>query len=137
MRFSDQLTQTVLRRPVELGQYTSWAFGRRCEAAGVRPSMGSVGDASDNALCESFFATLECELLDRQRFATQVQARLAVFDFIEGLVQPAPSALRPRLRVTDALGTQAGLRGGVTPKARTRPRNRGKSNHQHIHHADG
>ena len=69
-------------------QYTSWAFGRRCEAARVRPSMGSVGDASDNALCESFFATLECELLDRQRFATQVQARLAVFDFIEGWYNP-------------------------------------------------
>jgi putative transposase len=65
-------------------QYTSLAFGRRCQDAGVRPSMGSVGDAYDNALCESFFATLECELLDRRRFATQVEARLAVFDFIEG-----------------------------------------------------
>jgi hypothetical protein len=55
---------------------------------GVRPSMGSVGDAYDNALCESFFATLECELLDRQRFPTQVEARLAVFDFIEGWYIP-------------------------------------------------
>jgi Recombinase/Recombinase zinc beta ribbon domain len=53
----------------------SLAFGRRCEDAGVRPSMGSVGDAYDNALCESFFATLECELLDRRRFATQGAAR--------------------------------------------------------------
>jgi putative transposase len=44
-------------------QYTSVAFGLRCQQAGVRPSMGSVGDAYDNALCESFFATLECELL--------------------------------------------------------------------------
>ena len=69
-------------------QYTSLAFGRRCEEAGVRPSMGSVGDAYDNALCESFFATLECELLDRRRFATQVEARLAVFDFIEGWYNP-------------------------------------------------
>jgi putative transposase len=69
-------------------QYTSLAFGRRCEDAGVRPSMGSVGDAYDNALCESFFATLECELLDRRRFATQVEARLAVFDFIEGWYNP-------------------------------------------------
>jgi putative transposase len=69
-------------------QYTSLAFGRRCEAAGVRPSMGSVGDAYDNALCESFFATLECELLDRRRFATQVEARLAVFDFLEGWYNP-------------------------------------------------
>jgi transposase InsO family protein len=54
-------------------QYTSVAFGKRCAEAGVRPSMGSVGDAYDNALCESFFATLECELLDRHRFRTQVE----------------------------------------------------------------
>jgi Integrase core domain len=45
--------------------------------------MGSVGDCFDNAMCESFFATLECELLERQRFKTQVAARMAVFDFIE------------------------------------------------------
>ncbi len=69
-------------------QYTSIAFGVRCQEAGVRPSMGSVGDAYDNALCESFFATLECELLDRQRFATPAEARLAVFDFIEGWYNP-------------------------------------------------
>jgi len=69
-------------------QYTSLAFGRRCRDAGVRPSMGSVGDAYDNAMCESFFATLECELLDRQRFRTQADARLAVFDFIEGWYNP-------------------------------------------------
>ena len=47
-------------------QYTSLAFGNRCKEAGVRPSTGSVGDAYDNAMCESFFATLECELLDRR-----------------------------------------------------------------------
>ena len=69
-------------------QYTSLAFGRRCRDAGVRPSMGSVGDAYDNAMCESFFATLECELLDRERFPTQADARLAVFDFIEGWYNP-------------------------------------------------
>ena len=69
-------------------QYTSLAFGRRCREAGVRPSMGTVGDAYDNALCESFFATLECELLDRQRFPTLADARLAVFDFIEGWYNP-------------------------------------------------
>jgi putative transposase len=50
--------------------------------------MGSVGDAYDNALCESFFATLECELLDRRRLRTQAEARLAVFDFIEGWYNP-------------------------------------------------
>jgi putative transposase len=80
-------------------QYTSLAFGGRCRAAGVRPSMGSVGDAYDNALCESFFATLECELLDRQRFPTQAAARLAVFDFIEGWYNPAPPPFGARLSV--------------------------------------
>lgn len=65
-------------------QYTAFAFGQRCRDAGVRPSMGSVGDCFDNAMCESFFATLECELLDRTSFKTQAEARMAVFDFIEG-----------------------------------------------------
>lgn len=65
-------------------QYTSIAFGLRCGEAGVRPSMGSVGDCFDNALCESFFATLECELLDRRRFKNQQEARMAVFEFLEG-----------------------------------------------------
>ena len=88
MRSYNRLTQAVLRRPVEPGQYTSLAFGRRCREAGVRPSMGSVGDAYDNALCESFFATLECELLDQQRFQAQVDARIAVFDLIEGWYNP-------------------------------------------------
>jgi putative transposase len=69
-------------------QYTSIAFGLRCREAGVRPSMGSVGDAYDNALCESFFATLECELLDRTSFRTRAEARMAVFDYIEGWYNP-------------------------------------------------
>jgi putative transposase len=65
-------------------QYTAVGFGRRCQKAGIRPSMGSVGDCYDNAMCESFFATLECELLDRHQFRTRAEARRAVFDFIEG-----------------------------------------------------
>lgn len=65
-------------------QYTSIAFGKRCQEAGVKPSMGSVGDCFDNAMCESFFATLECELLDRQSLRTRVEARREVFEFIEG-----------------------------------------------------
>jgi putative transposase len=79
----------VLRRPVEPGQYTSVAFGRRCAEAGVRPSMGSVGDAYDNAMAESFFATLECELLDRRGFRSQAEARMAVFSYIEGWCNPS------------------------------------------------
>jgi putative transposase len=65
-------------------QYTSFAFGKRCREMGVMPSVGSVGDAYDNAMAESFFATLECELLDRRSFQTQAEAKLAVFEFIEG-----------------------------------------------------
>ena len=65
-------------------QYTSLAFGERCREAGIAQSMGSVGDAYDNAMCESFFATLECELIDRRSFATMSQARREVFRFIEG-----------------------------------------------------
>ena len=77
-----------MRRLVESKQYTSLAFGKRCKEAGVRPSMGSVGDAYDNAMCESFFATLECELLDRRRFASQAEVRMACFSFIEGWYNP-------------------------------------------------
>ena len=69
-------------------QYTSIAFGLRCQEANVRPSMGSVGDAYDNAMCESFFATIECELLDRRRFKSQADARMAIFEFIEGWYNP-------------------------------------------------
>ena len=69
-------------------QYTSLAFGNRCTEMGVRPSMGSVGDAYDNAMAESFFATLECELLDRRSFKTKTEARMALFSYIEGWYNP-------------------------------------------------
>jgi putative transposase len=78
----------VIHHSDQGSQYTSLAFGKRCKEAGVRPSMGSVGDAYDNAMCESFFATLECELLDRRRFASQAEARMACFSFIEGWYNP-------------------------------------------------
>lgn len=69
-------------------QYTSIAFGPRCREAGVRRSMGSSGDCFDNAMRASFLATLECELLERRSFKTQVAARMAIFDFIEGWYNP-------------------------------------------------
>jgi putative transposase len=69
-------------------QYTSYAFGKRCREAGVMPSMGSVGDAYDNAMAESFFATLERELLNRRRFKSQAEAKMAVFEWIEGWYNP-------------------------------------------------
>jgi len=69
-------------------QYTARAFGARCQEAHILPSMGSVGDCYDNAITESFFATLECELLDRQTFPTHGAARTAIFDYVEGFYNP-------------------------------------------------
>ncbi len=80
--------QDVIHHSDQGTQYTSIAFGARCKEAGIRPSMGSVGDCFDNAMCESFFATLECELLDRSRFETQAEAKMAIFEFIEGWYNP-------------------------------------------------
>jgi putative transposase len=90
----------------------------------VHPSMGSVGDAYDNALCESFFATLECEFLDRPRFQTQAEARMAIFEFIERRYNPR--------RRHSALDYQSPIKLRAEPAAATviaqainRPRNRG------------
>ena len=88
MALGQRRPQGVIHHSDQGTQYTSIAFGQRCRQAGVRPSMGSVGDCYDNALCESFFATLECELLDRRRFGTQSEARMAVFEFLEGWYNP-------------------------------------------------
>src|ERR1700731_3502478 len=88
-RYSQRKPINVIHHSDQGTQYTSLAFGGRCREAGVRPSMGSVGDAYDNAMCESFFATLECELLARRRFTSQAEARMAVFSYIEGWYNPA------------------------------------------------
>ena len=68
--------------------YTSLEFGKRCSVMGVRPSMGSVGDAYDNAMAESFFASLECELIDRRVWKTFAEARLEIFTWIEAWYNP-------------------------------------------------
>ncbi len=73
----------VLRRPLEFAQYTSLAFGRELRDSGLVPSMGSVADAYDNAVAESFFATLKCELLYRRPWPRREDARRAIFEFIE------------------------------------------------------
>ena len=88
MALAQRRPSNVVHHSDQGSQYTSIAFGARCRQAGVRPSMGSVGDCYDNAMCESFFATLECELLDRTRFRSQAEARMAVFEFIEGWYNP-------------------------------------------------
>ena len=67
---------------------SSLAFSNRCHRAGITISMGSVGDCYDNAMAESFFATLECELIARSRWRTHGEARMAIFDYIEGFYNP-------------------------------------------------
>ncbi len=84
MAYAQRRPQAVIHHSDRGTQYTSIAFGSRCREMGVRPSMGSTGDAYDNAMAESFFATLETELLNRQPFRTQVEARMALFEYIEG-----------------------------------------------------
>jgi putative transposase len=93
-------------------QYTSIAFGQRCEQAGVRPSTGRTGTCFDNAITESFFASLECELIDRHTFRTRSEAERAVFGYIEGFynrrrrhsangqLSPAEYERRQALKVT-------------------------------------
>ena len=80
--------ESVIHHSDQGSQYTSVAFGKRCEEMGVKPSMGTVGDAYDNAMAESFFATLECELIDRRSWKTKAEARLAIFTWIESWYNP-------------------------------------------------
>ena len=80
--------ESVIHHSDQGSQYTSIAFGNRCKEMGVRPSMGTVGDAYDNAMAESFFASLECELIARRSWKTKTEARLALFTWIETWYNP-------------------------------------------------
>jgi putative transposase len=70
-------------------QYTSWAFGQRLRHAGLLGSMGTVGDALDNAVAESFFATLQTELLDRHHWTSRRQLAQGIFEWIEAFYNPS------------------------------------------------
>jgi transposase InsO family protein len=65
------------------GQYTSWAFTQRAKESGLLPSMGTIGDAYDNAVIESFWARMQTELLDRQRWKTRIELANAIFEYLE------------------------------------------------------
>jgi putative transposase len=89
----DALEMALWRRKPDAGlihhtdrgsQYTALSFGKRLEEAGIVPSMGRAGSALDNAISESFVASLKCELLYGHRFPSREAARIAVFDYIEG-----------------------------------------------------
>ena len=75
MALQQRKPEDVIHHSDQGSQYTSVAFGERCKKMGVRPSMGTVGDAYDNAMAESFFAGLECELIDRKTWQAKTGAR--------------------------------------------------------------
>ena len=88
MALQQRKPRGVIHHSDQGSQHTSLAFGKRCKEMGVKPSMGSVGDAYDNAMAESFFATLECELIDRRSWPTKAEARMALFTWIEAWYNP-------------------------------------------------
>jgi putative transposase len=106
-------------------QDTSLAFGRRAREAGIAPSMGSTGDAYDNAMAESFFASLETELLDWTSFRTRADARLAVFDYMEAFLEPPSPALRHGLSVAGRVREEVPFRTDHRCMTADHPRNRG------------
>jgi transposase InsO family protein len=84
MALSNRQPETGLIHHSDHGcQYTSLRFGEQCAAAGIHLSMGTMGDCFDNAMMESFFATLECELLAQHRFHSHDEARTVVFEWLE------------------------------------------------------
>jgi len=111
MAVGQRRPKDVIHHSDQGSQYTSVAFGKRCGEAGVRPSMGSVGDAYDNAMAESFFSTLEAELLSRRRFASQAEAKMACFSYIEGWYNPVRlhSGLGYRSPITYEADMQAAM----------------------------
>ena len=86
-----------MRRPVEPGQYTSWIFGHRLRQAGLLGSMGRVASSVDNSMTESFWSTMQRELLDRRHWQTRVQLASAIFEWIE--------AFSNRIRRHTAIGS--------------------------------
>ena len=73
----------MLLRPVEPGQFTSWAFGEKIRSAGLLPSFGTVGDGLVNAMMESFWSSMQIELLNRKKWKTRTELANAIFDYIE------------------------------------------------------
>ena len=116
MAIAQRRPQGVIHHSDKGTQYTSLAFGKRCREMAVVTSTGSAGDCYDNAMAESFFATLECELLQRRSFQTQAEARMAIFAFVEswyntrrlhsGLGYLSPNEFERRAAAGRPMGTE-------------------------------
>ena len=77
-----------MRRLLEPKQFTSWTFGKRLRDAGLLGSMGTVGDCYDNAMMESFWGSMQLELLDTRKWQTKAELAAAVFEWIECWYNP-------------------------------------------------
>jgi putative transposase len=88
MAYAQRCPEKVIHHSDHGGEYTAVAFSTRCRELGITRSMGSVGDCFDNAMMESFFSSLEAEVLDRYRFRTRQEARGEIFSWIEGWYNP-------------------------------------------------
>jgi putative transposase len=88
MAYAQRCPEKVIHHSDHGGEYTAVAFSTRCRELGITRSMGSVGDCFDNAMMESFFSSLEAEVLDRYRFRTREEARGEIFSWIEGWYNP-------------------------------------------------
>lgn len=84
MAYTQRCPSAVIHHSDHGSEYTAIAFGKRCTELGIQMSMGGVGDCFDNAMMESFFSSLEAEVLDRNHFRTRAEARRAVFSWLEG-----------------------------------------------------
>src|SRR6185369_8909849 len=109
----------VLQRPVELAQFTSWAFTRRARESGLVPSMGSIGDCYDNAVVESFRGRVQTELLNRRRWRTRIELANALFEYLE-IFHISPPTQRPRHAHTDRIREAPRHRDRVNPATRLR-----------------
>src|SRR5437764_15248159 len=84
MAYAQRRPREVIHHSDHGTEYTALAFGRRCTQLGIQMSMGTVGDCFDNAMMESFFSSLEAEVLDRNRFRTREEARREIFYWLAG-----------------------------------------------------
>ncbi len=73
----------MLHPPVEPEQFTSWVFGEQIRSAGLLPSFGTIGDGLDNAMMESFWGSMQIELLNRRKWKTRIELANAIFEYIE------------------------------------------------------
>ena len=129
--------QSVIHHSDQGCQYTSVAFGKRCKELNVRPStgwpraMGTVGDAYDNAMAESFFSLLESELLQRRVFKTKADASMALFTYVEAwynrvrrhgaLGQLSPLAFEQKFAATKAVERESKTIDHLDPNIETKP----------------